>query len=174
MRVHESGSIPGFQRIARFALPVIVGLLLIQAAAWSGEWANEGFPVWQAVGDVELSAARGGFVFSNGVQVDIGIHKTAFVNDMEQFLTGIDLSEEIGNSILSEANSVLQSGTGNTLNYFELPGGSTFIQNTLDNQFLGNFTVVDVRISNLNAAIRQLSISAFPAIRDFTIPGIAP
>ncbi len=85
MRVHESGFIPGLQRVARFALPVIFGLLLNQAAAWSGEWENEGFPAWQAVGDDELSTARGGFVFSNGVQVDIGIRKAAFVNDMEQF-----------------------------------------------------------------------------------------
>ena len=195
MRVHESGFIPGFQRVARFALPVIFGLLLNQAAAWSGEWENEGFPAWQAVDDDELGTARGGFVFSNGVQVDIGIRKAAFVNDMEQFRTsfniservrsklhegmeqlrtGVDISKEIRNSILSEANSVLQVGTGNTLNNLEVPGGSTFIQNTLDNQFLGNFTVVDVRIRNLDAAMRQLPVSAFPAIRDFAIPGIAP
>ena len=197
MRIHESGFIRGLglPRVAGFALLVISGLLLNQAVAWSGEWADEGFPAWQAVGDDELNAARGGFVFSNGVQVDIGIRKAAFVNDMEQFRTsfniservrsklhegmeqlrtGVDISKEIRNSILSEANSVLQVGTGNTLNNLEVPGGSTFIQNTLDNQFLGHFTVVDVRIRNLDAAMRQLPVSAFPAIRDFAIPGIAP
>jgi len=195
MRVHESGFIPGLQqRVARFALSALVGLLSMQTTAWSAEWADVNFPAWQAVGDDELNEVRGGFVFSNGVQVDIGIRKAAFVNGMEQFQTSlgiservrsnvldgmeqlrtrVDVSEEVRSSILSDANSVLQVGTGNTLNNLEIPGGSTFIQNTLDNQFLANFTVVDVRIRNLDT-LRQLPATAFPTIQDFAIPGIAP
>ena len=74
--------------------------------------------------------------------------------------------------MFGDANSVLQVGTGNALSAMEITSGSTFIQNTLDNQLLGNFTVVDVRIRNLDSALRQLPVSAFPAIRDFAIPGL--
>jgi len=171
MRAPESGFIAGLRCVARSPLPLIAGLLLIQAPAWSGEWSGENFPAWQAVGDEELETVRGGFLFSNGVQVDIGIQKAAFVNDVEQFRTQIDVSDGVQSSILNEANSVLQVGAGNTLNGLEMPGGSTFIQNTLDNQFLDNFTVVDVRIKNLDA-LQQQPVPAFPSIQDFAIPGI--
>lgn len=173
MCVRESGCIAGLRHVARSPLPLIAGLLLIQTAAWSGEWPDENFPAWQAVGEDELEAVRGGFLFSNGVQVDIGIQKAAFVNGVEQFRTQIDVSEGVQSRILNEASSVLQVGPGNTLNGLEISGGSTFIQNTLDNQLLGNFTVVDVRIKNLDA-LRQQPVPAFPSIQDFAIPGIAP
>jgi hypothetical protein len=169
----ESGFIPGLRRVTRSPLPLIAGLLLIQAAAWSDEWSDENFPAWQAVSAEELETIRGGFLFSNGVQVNIGIQKAAFVNGVEQFRTHIDVLEGVQSRILNEANTVLQVGTGNTLNGLEVTGGSTFIQNTLDNQLLGNFTVVDVRIKNLDAVLQQ-PIPAFPSIQDFTIPGIAP
>jgi len=171
--VRDSGFMPGLWRIARSPLPLMAVLLLTQAAAWSGEWSDENFPSWQAVGDDELEAVRGGFLFSNGVQVDIGIQKAAFVNGVEQFRTQIDVSEQVQNRILNEASSVLQVGTGNTLNGLEIPAGSTFIQNTLDNQLLDNFTVVDVRIKNLDT-IQRLPVPTFPSIQDITIPGIAP
>ncbi|MGB5408706.1 MAG: hypothetical protein WBN43_18195 [Thiogranum sp.] len=173
MRARESGFITGLRCVARSPLPLIAGLLLIQAAAWSDEWSGENFPAWQAVDDDELETVRGGFLFSNGVQVDIGIQKAAFVNGVEQFRTQIDVSEGVQSRILNEANSVLQVGAGNTLNGLEMPGGSTFIQNTLDNQFLDNFTVVDVRIKNLDT-LRQQPVPAFPSIQDFSVPGIAP
>lgn len=173
MRLRETGFTPGLRRVARSLLALITGLLLVQAAAWSDDWSEENFPAWQAVGDDELEAVRGGFLFSNGVQVDIGIQKAAFVNGVEQFRTQIDVSEGVQSRILSEANSVLQLGVGNTLDGVEIPAGSTFIQNTLDNQLLDNFTVVDVRIKNLDT-LQQQPIPAFPSIQDFAIPGIAP
>jgi hypothetical protein len=173
MRIRESECIAGHRRVARSLLVLIAGLLLVQAAAWSGEWSEDDFPAWLAVGDDELETVRGGFLFSNGVQVDIGIQKAAFVNGIEQFQTQIDVSEGVQSRILNEANSVLQVGTGNTLNLLDIPTGSTFIQNTLDNQLLGNFTVVDVRIKNLDA-VRQQTIPAFPSVQDFAIPGIVP
>ena len=118
-----------------------------------------------------METARGGFQFSNGVQVDIGIDKAAYVNGVEQFRTHIDVSEGVRAKILNEATSVLQVGAGNALQGLEIPAGSTFIQNTLDNQFLDNFTVVDVRIKNLDSIQRQPA-AAFPSIEDFAIPGI--
>lgn len=172
MCTRESG-LPGLKRVAQSRLALIVGLLLIHAAAWSGEWPEENFPAWQAVGADELEAVRGGFLFSNGVQVDIGIQRAAFVNGVEQFRTQIDVSEGVQSGILNEAGSVLQVGTGNVLNGLDISGGSTFIQNTLDNQLLGNFTVVDVRIRNLDA-VPQQPLPVFPSIQDFAIPGIAP
>jgi hypothetical protein len=169
----ESGCIPGLRLVARSTFPLIAGLLLIQAAAWGGELSDDNFPAWQAVGEDELEDARGGFLFSNGVQVDIGIQKAAFVNGIEQFQTQIAVSEGVQSRILNEATSALQVGTGNVLNGLELTGGSTFIQNTLDNQLIGNFTVVDVRIRNLDAVLQQ-PVPAYTPLQGFTIPGIDP
>ena len=151
----------------------VTGLLLLQATAWSGEQRDEYFPAWQAVSEVELDTIRGGFLFSNGVQVDIGIQKSALINGTEQFRTQFNATEALQSRLLDEANSVLQAGSGNTLNGLELTGGSVFIQNTLDNQFLENFTVVDVHIKNLDTRLQQ-PIPAFPSLQDITIPGIAP
>jgi len=173
MRAPESEFTAGLRHVAQSSLLLIAVLLLTQGTAWSGEWSEENFPAWPTVSDDELETVRGGFLFSNGVQVDIGIQKAAFVNGVEQFRTQFDVSEGLQNKILNEANSVLQIGTGNSLNGLEIPAGSTFIQNTLDNQLLGNFTVVDVRIKNLDA-MQQQTVPAFPSIQDFAIPGIAP
>ena len=173
MCARDSGFIPGLWIVARSALWLIAGLLLVPETAWSGELSDETFPAWLAVGEDELDAIRGGFLFSNGVQVDIGIQKAAFVNGIEQFQTQIAVSEGVQSRILNEATSVLQVGTGNVLNGLEMTGGSTFIQNRLDNQLIGNFTVVDVRIRNLDAALQQ-PVPVFPSIQGVTIPGIDP
>ena len=181
MHAQESGSIPGLRLVVRSVVPLVVGLLLAHPPAWGGAWEDDDFSAWQAVGDDELNAVRGGFKFSNGVQIDIGIKKAAFVNGFEefrddfrqQFRTRLNVSEGVQSRILNEANSVLQVGVGSALDVVDTPSGSTFIQNTLDNQFLSNLTVVDVRIKNLDT-VRQLPLSAFPAIQDFAIPGIAP
>ena len=171
--LRESESIPVLRRGLLILLLAVTGLLLMQTTAWSGEQPDGYFPALQAVSEVELDAIRGGFLFSNGVQVDIGIQKSALINGAEQFRTQFNATEALQSRLLDEANSVLQLGSGNTLNGLELTGGSVFIQNTLDNQMLENFTVIDVHIKNLDA-LQQQPLPAFPTLQDITIPGIAP
>ena len=171
--LRESERIPVLHRSLLLLLLLVTGLLLTQTTAWSGEQSEGHFPAWQAVSEVELDAIRGGFLFSNGVQVDIGIQKSALINGTEQFRTQFNATEALQSRLLDEASSVLQLGSGNTLNGLELTGGSVFIQNTLDNQMLENFTVIDVHIKNLDA-LQQQPLPAFPTLQDITIPGIAP
>jgi hypothetical protein len=171
--LRESESIPVLHRSLLVLLLAVTGLLLMQTTAWSGEQPDGYFPAWQAVSETELDTIRGGFLFSNGVQVDIGIQKAAIVNGIEQFRTQFNATEALQSRLLDEANSVLQLGSGNTLGGLDLTGGSVFIQNTLDNQFLENFTVIDVHIKNLGDRLQQ-TVPAFPSLQDITIPGIAP
>ncbi len=92
--------------------------------------------------DERLSQLRGGFVTSDGVEINVGIEKVALMNGELQSWLAMDLSKISQSSIdvskLNNVAGVVQSGAGNQMSQGlrELvdSGVLSVIQNTLDDR----------------------------------------
>ncbi len=119
-------------------LLIISVVFFLSTSLYADILADHGIYHWQAVDNDTLSAARGGFVFSNGVEIDIGIRQVLSIN-----------ATEVGSNIdsLSRLQNISSASTTN----INLPAEVNIIQNSLDNLTLRNSTFVDIQIKNVSA-----------------------
>lgn len=136
----------------------------------------EGFPV---VADRELDQMRGGFETVSGglpLSFSFGIERASFVNDQLVATSTLVIPSllELNSGAVRAAGmdpvTVIQNGPGNT---FSLPGLSsqfmTLIQNTLDNQVIGNVTVINASVTSsdflrslaLQNSLNRVTFSSF-------------
>ena len=106
---------------------------------------EHGIYPWQAVSNDILSVARGGFVFSNGIEVDVGIQQNLSINSAE-FGSQINLLNNLQNLSSASTSTVLKQQSAG----IRLPLGLNIIQNSLDNLALRNTTTLDIRIKNFD------------------------
>jgi hypothetical protein len=108
---------------------------------------------------------RGGVQLPNGMNVAIGLTRSASLNGIEQYSSSLqldDLSAGIGAQAFEGlGTTVIQSGSGNLVAPNVLDGLSsgfgTIIQNSLDNQEIRTLTTLDVEISDVSSAIRNIA-----------------
>jgi predicted nucleic acid-binding Zn-ribbon protein len=120
----------------------------------------------------ELGEMRGGVQLPNGMNIAIGLTRSASLNGVEQYSSSLrldDLTAGIGVPALQGfGTTVLQNGSGNFVAPNVLDGLSsgfgTIIQNSLDNQEIRTLTTYDIDVSDVSNAIRN--IAAGRAISD--------
>lgn len=114
---------------------------------------------YEAVPDGELSTLRGGFVTSSGIEVEVGIERMVFVNDVLQSKFVIDLTQLDRKALRGDLRPVvenyaglLQSGGGNAVSEdvqgLVSSGVLQLIQNSLDGNKIGNLTGLNVDVKN--------------------------
>ena len=120
----------------------------------------------------ELDNMRGGFDLGDGMEVSIGLTRSAHINGEEQYTSYMNLTDAIAGVPVSEADTasanLVQSGNGNFVapEVLDAVSGSftTIIQNSLDNQQIQLKNVYDISIQN--AASVVFDASARKAIDD--------
>lgn len=165
-----------------FPLLKILGVSILvmgameSACAFEDVSGFEGFPV---VADRELDQMRGGFETVSGglpLSFSFGIERVSYVND-QLVATSIlaipsllDLNSGAVRAVGMDPVTVIQNGPGNT---FALPALSsqfmTLIQNTLDNQVIGNVTVINASVTSsdflrslaLQNSLNRVTFSSF-------------
>lgn len=119
---------------------IISAVFFLSTTLYADYLADQGIYHWQAVDNEILSAARGGFIFSNGVEIDIGVRQVLSIS-----------AAGIGSQLdsLNNLQNVSPASTNNLS--LILPSGVNIVQNSLDNLTLRNSTFLDIQIKNVTA-----------------------
>ena len=148
-------------KFLRYALAfVVVFSSSVSMHAFADEDLKDAFSVYEDVvlSEEHLSQLRGGFVTSDGIEINVGIEKIALLNGVLQSWLAMDLSNISHSSVnvgelYHQAGSVVQSGNGNFLSQDLKPlldsGALDVIQNTLDGQKIQNLTELNIDVSNI-------------------------
>tara|TARA_R110002073_G_scaffold159066_1_gene314321 strand:- start:1415 stop:1903 length:489 start_codon:yes stop_codon:yes gene_type:complete len=114
---------------------------------------------WVRATDRELALQRGGFVLPNGVNINLSLEKTIFLNGVETFSSFFQLPENF--SLLQNGNQNLTSDLGgSTL--------SSVIQNNLDNQAIKTINEFNIEVSNL----QNLDLKGSQVFTDLILPNV--
>jgi hypothetical protein len=150
----------------------------VVSASYAASPISGDFPV---VADSDLDQMRGGFeTSSNGSSLSFtfGIEKATFLNGQLVSTTTIPiptlssaLNAQGGGATGSNSITYINSGGGNFFSPPSMAPGSqmTVIQNSLDNQVIGNATVVNASVTSLNfikslvvqSSLNQMIFSSF-------------
>lgn len=138
-------------------LSFLVGVLPVHA--------QERQETWFTVSDTHLDAMRGGFDVGGGLMVSLGISMVTYINGQLVTETAIaptqlhQLNTEQASNLQEQLGTlnVVQNGPGNRWGNYQSPsngdavvhqlagkGPGTVIQNSLNNQHIQNYTVLDV------------------------------
>jgi len=133
--------------------------------------ADTGFAIASTIGPESLGNMRGGIMLGDGMNVSIGLTRSASINGIEQVTNTLTLDElnrtlgTLGTQSLEPV--IIQNGPNNVLDTSFLDGVGAFgtiIQNTLDDQVIGTSTVLDVSITDVSRAMD--GVAAGQALRD--------
>jgi hypothetical protein len=112
-----------------------------------------------------LADLRAGFVTDAGVNISIGLTRTASINGEETIASSLNF-DSLGAALRPNALQgmnplVVQNGSGNWLNpsLDGVPNSffGTIVQNTRDNQHISTSTIYDVTIQDVGSAMRGFS-----------------
>jgi hypothetical protein len=125
-----------------------------------------------AVDGAVLGEMRGGVQLANGMNIAIGLTRSASINGIEQYSSSLqldDLSAGLDSAALAGiGTNVIQNGAGNFVGSSVLDGLSsgfgTIIQNSLDNQEIHTLSTYDIAISDVGSTLQD--IAAAQAISD--------
>jgi hypothetical protein len=113
----------------------------------------------------ELGEMRGGVQLPNGMNIAIGLTRSASLNGVEQYSSSLQLDDFAASidaaGLEGLGTTVIQSGSGNFVApdvlYGLSSGFGTIIQNSLDDQEIRTLTTLDVQISDVSDAIRNIA-----------------
>lgn len=117
------------------------------------------FEVASAVADEDLAEMRGGMITADGLKIDFSLTTQMLVNNVlqHQFQVTSDTANEIDPKDLI---TVIQLGQNNISLPVEqikdLPGAISIIQNTLDDQLIQQFNILDVTVNGQNNFKQQV------------------
>ncbi len=148
----------------RYLITVIVFTLVMPAIA------DELTP-YQIATDQELAAMRGGFVMNDDLQISVGIERVIYINGVMQAIhtlnfpqIGTAINQSSAAQLRASMITLVQNGPGNSFvptnaGSNTLPGGQTFVQNTLDRQLIQNLTMINAAVKNLDL-FRKMNLSS--------------
>lgn len=102
---------------------------------------------WQAVPDPELAELRGGFINSDGFQINFSLENVVSIDGVLQLHTVLQVPFGSGKPQLETSQVTTTDGAASTS--VATNGLATLIQNTMDNQTIDHMRVVNVELSNL-------------------------
>lgn len=127
------------------------------------------FENWQRASDAELAELRGGFMFANGMTMNIRVEKELIVNGVSEFYEVFQLASE---SLEKVKNSILvQNGLHNVAPELLAPSMGVVLQNGLDNQVISSITSIYIDIGNIKnmnlgaMGIQDLGTMMMPAVQ---------
>jgi len=98
------------------------------------------FDNWEHASDSELDQLRGGFVLSNGVNIDFSLERITSLNGTIVSSSFFQLPGNV---------SLIQNGNMNQAPDLAMSGFGSVIQNNLDNQIIRTVTDINIAVSNL-------------------------
>lgn len=129
-------------------LPAVAELMPVETLALYAELVEEH----------KLAQMRAGIRLGDGMNVSVGLTRTASINGIEQVRSTLNL-DDFGAEL--SAPLIIQNGAGNVLGAGFLDGLTssfgTVIQNTLDGQDIRTETIYDVSIQDVTRAINGLA-----------------
>lgn len=125
-----------------------------------------GFDAYRVASNQELSQMRGGFDLSDhGIELKLsfGIERYTFLggqlvaaSTLEIPALNAGMATNVSSTLLDNTRSVIQNGSGNTFTIPNMQNLSssqvTLIQNSLDNQVIGNLTFINMTVTSLQMA----------------------
>lgn len=139
-------------------LAIAMSLVVTMNSARAGSLLTDPLSEFMPLSQEEMAGLRGGFMTADGIEITIGYEQAAFINGILQTKLALDISQfDHRNAANLPGNiqpiRIIQSGEGNLAPASPLsspPAGYlTLLQNSLDNQTLGNLTVLNINIKNL-------------------------
>ena len=164
-----------YQCVCIFVLAFVLPIVTEQPMA-AEEIGVDAFSGFVALGNDTLDGLRGGFVTSDGLEINVGIERLVFINDSLQSKFAMDLSHINRASLATGASpamenymQIIQSGSGNTLSpdvqALVASGMLQVIQNSLNDQKIGHITGVDIEVKNY----RNILIPDLGRMMDFEV-----
>lgn len=113
----------------------------------------------------ELDSMRGGFETDSGLRFSFGIEQAVYINGQlitTQTLNSLDLRGGGVQQIAMGADpgqvvTLIQNGSGNSIDPSSLPGRGVVIQNTLNNQAITTQTKINASVNSLQA-LRSINL----------------
>jgi hypothetical protein len=142
---------------------------------------NDPFTLWQKVPDQELAKLRGGFITSDGLNINVGLEQLVMIDGTVKTRFNLDLSglgrtSGGANPLASDQNKLIQlvqNGEHNLVTP-DVPanfagGALTIIQNSVDTQLIQNFTMLQIDVSGMsqfrgNALGRSIGVEQVRAL----------
>ena len=168
-----------YQRLVR----IVCALLATYSFMYSAYAGDEFDPLsnWQIIPDQELAKMRGGFITSDGLNINVGLERLVMIDGTikTQFnldLSGLNQNSGKSSSLPSDQNNMIQliQNGENNLVTPDVPanfggGALTIIQNSQDNKLIQNFTTLQIDVSGMsqfrtNSLGKSISIEQIRAL----------
>jgi hypothetical protein len=114
---------------------LITGLVAQSAAAQSANWPN--------VDETTLAQMRGGFINSDGLEIQFSLENLVLINGEMAVQNVLE-----GNGGSFPMLTLPTDWTGTDGTFVNTSGTQTLIQNSLDNQTIQNFRILNMEIAN--------------------------
>ncbi|ALP53913.1 hypothetical protein Tel_12635 [Candidatus Tenderia electrophaga] len=129
-----------------------------------------GLHEYAVLSDDTLDTLRGGFVTSNGLEIDVGIERLVYLNDTLQSSFAMNLShinrEALAAQVGPQFEPYMQQINGGQGAFaLQASGMLNIIQNSLDGQKIGHITGLDIDVKNF----RDLRIPDLGRMVDFEV-----
>lgn len=123
---------------------------------------SDPFVLWQKVPDRELAKMRGGFITSDGLNINVGLERLVMIDGTVKTRFNLDLSglgrpQDTPNPLPGDQNKMIQlvqNGEHNVVTA-DVPasfarGALTIIQNSLDGKLIQNLTTLQIDVSGMS------------------------
>lgn len=125
---------------------------------------------YSVLSDDTLNTLRGGFITSNGLEINVGIERLVYLNDTLQSSFAMDLSHINREALTAQVGPQLepyiqQVNGGQGAFALQASGMLNIIQNSLDGQKIGHITGLDIDVRNF----RDLRIPDLGRMVDFEV-----
>ena len=180
---HLTGDTPGTAGTHRRLMGMICALIASCLPIYPGVAGemSDPFALWQKVPDQELAKLRGGFITSDGLNINVGLERLVMIDGSVKTRFNLDLSglgrSPAGPTPLpgnqSKLIQLVQNGGHNVVTA-DVPddfagGALTIIQNSLDNKLIQNFTMLQIDVSGMaqfrtNALGRSIGVEQIRAL----------
>lgn len=158
--------------MTRSIIKAYAGALLFMACvmtAYAASPVSDDFSGYATASSSELDRVRGGFSLASGdgeLQISIGIERAVFVDGILKVSTKFDIAS-LGSQIADGSNlaalNIVQNGAGNIFipaSLTDLPSNvMTLVQNTLDNQTISNFNIINATVTSRDL-LRSMAITS--------------
>ena len=168
-----------YQRLVQIVYALLATYLIMHSAYADDEF--DPLSSWQKIPDQELAKMRGGFITSDGLNINVGLERLVMIDGTikTQFnldLSGLNQNSGKSSSLPSDQNNMIQliQNGENNLVTPDVPakfggGALTIIQNSQDNKLIQNFTTLQIDVSGMsqfrtNSLGKSISIEQIRAL----------
>lgn len=168
------------QHLLRGTICALIATCLPVCPALAGDFSDP-FVLWQKLPDTELAKMRGGFITSDGLNINVGLERLVMIDGtvktrFKMDLSGLGRSQGAPIPLSTDQNKsiqIVQNGDHNVVTA-DVPanfagGALTIIQNSLDSKLIQNYTTLQIDVSGMaqfrtNALGRSIGVEQVRAL----------